>query len=621
MLPFWIALCLWMSASGFAGPRIHRVVFEGTASEHRWALKDLNPELPSDWSSYGFLVMELRASSPQRFELKFYTMDGIRSQRIHPIPGAWIRASIPLKYFQRPAQEGFDLASVHNKPRASYWINLSGSIGPLNSVQAVGALMQNPIGKPALEIRSVQIVEDDPGDRVLEPKPLIDAFGQWNPALRSGKGARLKQLTDDWTREAKALRSGGFDYCPYGGYRGTRAKATGFFRVEEIDGRWWFVDPDGHLFFSAGVDCMGGWSGTRTEGREEIFDALPPADLASPGRPGNRTRQASFYTWNLLRRFGQDWDKQWMDLAFRRMDAWGLNTVANWSDPRLWDSHRKAYVVNLRGWGMETGVMGLPDVCSSDFARTADQAAAQQCAPRKDDPYLLGYFVANEPPWPGRELQTVDLILEGASTATRSELKAFLAEGDSPERRKAFIFRTFEKSLEIINGAIRKHDPNHLNLGIRFGGRPSDEVIQTARVFDVYSHNIYDVVPDRKNLDNVYRLTGRPMVIGEFHFGTPGRGLAAGLRQTKNQKERGEAYRFYVENAAAHPALIGTHWFQWIDQPVTGRMDGENYNIGLVDVTDRPYPELVEALQATHKRLYSVHSGQEPPVNRRAKVQ
>jgi hypothetical protein len=95
-------------------------------------------------------------------------------------------------------------------------------------------------------------------------------------------------------------------------------------------------------------------------------------------------------------------------------------------------------------------------------------------------------------------------------------------------------------------------------------------VIRTARVFDVYSHNIYDSVPDRQYLENLYQLTGRPIVIREFHFGTPGRGLAAGLRQTRNWEERGVAYRYYVENAAAMPALIGTHWFQWIDQPPTG---------------------------------------------------
>jgi len=43
------------------------------------------------------------------------------------------------------------------------------------------------------------------------------------------------------------------------------------------------------------------------------------------------------------------------------------------------------------------------------------------------------------------------------------------------------------------------------------------------------------------------------MIIGEFHFGVPERGLAPGLAQTANQNERGTAYRYYVENAAAIP--------------------------------------------------------------------
>jgi hypothetical protein len=76
-----------------------------------------------------------------------------------------------------------------------------------------------------------------------------------------------------------------------------------------------------------------------------------------------------------------------------------------------------------------------------------------------------------------------------------------------------------------------------------------------------------------------------------------------------------------VENAAANPSLVGTHWFQWLDEPNTGRNDGENYNIGFVDVADRPYTELVAAAQATHRRLLAVHSGKTPPVTREARTQ
>lgn len=173
----------------------------------------------------------------------------------------------------------------------------------------------------------------------------------------------------------------------------------------------------------------------------------------------------------------------------------------------------------------------------------------------------------------------------------------------------------------MVNAAIHRHDPNHLNLGLRFGSRTPEAMLRASRGFDVFSMNSYGYEVDREGLEAAYRITERPILIGEFHFGTPGRGLAAGLRQTKNQQERGTAYRYYVENAAAHPALIGAHWFQWIDQPPTGRMDGENYNIGIVDVTDRPYVELVEAMKATHKRLLHVHSGKKPPVTLRALVQ
>ncbi|MCZ7640420.1 MAG: hypothetical protein M5U12_32820 [Verrucomicrobia bacterium] len=112
----------------------------------------------------------------------------------------------------------------------------------------------------------------------------------------------------------------------------------------------------------------------------------------------------------------------------------------------------------------------------------------------------------------------------------------------------------------------------------------------------------------------------RPILIGEFHIGAPDRGLSSGLVQAMNQAERGVAYRYYVEQCAAHPALVGTHWFQWLDQPATGRNDGENYNIGFVDVTDQPYAELVAAAKATHRRLLDVHAGRVPPFSQKPRA-
>jgi hypothetical protein len=597
-----------------------KATFEGAAPEFKWTLQELNPDLPSDWSGYEYLTLELRSSTAQRFEFRIFTTNGLRHVRLQPFQGAWIRAALPLAYFRRPDRQGFDLASLGNKSRVSYWINLMGPYGSLDAVEAIGLAMSDPIGSPVIEIRSAHLDKESPGDAVLESEPLVDEFGQWAGQDWPSKAKTLDDLKSAWSAEEKALHPGDFDADQYGGFKSTHAKATGFFRVEQIDGRWWFVDPDGHLFFSTGADGMGPWMGTRTQGRDRVFTELPPPDLRPPANRSNQAGLVSFYTWNLKRRFGSDWEEPWVDLTLRRMGAWGLNTIANWADPRLAAARRKPYIAMLRGWGMENGYLGLPDVFAPDFGRKVNAAAAAQCAPSKDDPWLIGYFIGNEPPWPGHETEIISAILEGPPNAIQSEAKSFLAAGDTPERRREFVDRSIEKFLDTVNAAIRRQDSNHLNLGIRFGSRPSEAMLRASHGFDVFSMNSYGYEVNARNLEAAVRITHKPVLIGEFHFGTPGRGLAAGLLQTKNQEERGAAYRYYVENAAANPALIGVHWFEWIDEPNTGRMDGENYNIGMVDVTDRPYAELVEAMKATHQRLLAVHSGKEPPVTRRALV-
>ncbi len=604
------ALALFIVHSSLAAPR--RVVFDGTESTQKWTLKDLNPDLLSDWTGYNFLVIELKPSSTQRFWLTFYSGATVQRRQFHPLSNVWIRAAVPLQYYRQPNRSGMDLASVGKVPRNSFWISTGGVYGPLNAVQEIGLTMMAPLGKPTIEIRSVTLAKDDPGSDIIDKKPVVDELGQWIPGDWPGKIKNLDQLKKEWAAEESSLGKGEFGFGRYGGYLNTKIKATGFFRVEQIDGRWWFVDPEGHLFFSTSSTGMGNGGGdSRLQGREDYFAAMPPI---GPSPLPNRRPRTGFYSWNLARRHGDPSSTKWIDLAIKRMESWGLNTIGNWSDSRLWDAKRKAYQVNLRGWGMGAGYLGMPDVYSEEWMKLVDKEAAEQCAPRKNDPWLLGYFVANEPPWEGRESLVVDIIIDRPPSAIQREAKAFLAAGDTPERRKQFIYKAFERFLEVINAAIKRHDPNHLNLGLRFGGGvPPAEMLKASKAFDVYSMNVYSTAVNPKVMDRIYQATGLPIIVGEFHFGVPERGLAAGLVQVRDQAERGLAYRYYVEQAASHPAFIGSSWFQWVDQPSTGRMDGENYNIGLVDVMDRPYPSMVEAMKTTHRRIQAIHSGKTTP--------
>jgi len=64
-------------------------------------------------------------------------------------------------------------------------------------------------------------------------------------------------------------------------------------------------------------------------------------------------------------------------------------------------------------------------------------------------------------------------------------------------------------------------------------------------------------------------------------------------------------YRSYVQGALRNPAIVGTHWFQYGDQATTGRGDGENYQIGFLDICDTPYPETIAACREVGYSMYA----------------
>lgn len=252
------------------------IKFEGEFSEKNWAIKELNPELPSDWSSSGFLTFEFNASVTQRFELKLYDTGGTRRLDILPFQGVWVRASIPLIYFQKMNTEGMDMASIWKTPRPGYWIGFTGAVGSIDHIDSLGIAMSLPIGSPTLQIRNVRLTAAAE-DTIFSSKPLVDEFGQWIPDDWAGKAKTIEELKTAWNEEEKTLQTVNSEVSKYGGFLGTKAKATGFFRVEKIDEKWWFVDPEGNLFFSTGTCCINSRSDfTRTKGRENIFTAFLP---------------------------------------------------------------------------------------------------------------------------------------------------------------------------------------------------------------------------------------------------------------------------------------------------------------------------------------------------------
>lgn len=90
----------------------------------------------------------------------------------------------------------------------------------------------------------------------LAASPRVDRFGQSAEADFAGKVMDEAELRADAAVEAQTLPQVRQDprLDAHGGVISPQLglKATGFFRVERIRGRWWFVTPEGNPFFLIG---------------------------------------------------------------------------------------------------------------------------------------------------------------------------------------------------------------------------------------------------------------------------------------------------------------------------------------------------------------------------------
>jgi hypothetical protein len=509
-----------------------------------------------------------------------------------------------------------------------------------------------PHFKPEFEIAAVYLTTEVPEPFPDVDQHVVDPFGQWAIKEWPHKLQNENELKKLLENQLASAQSSSFpdNWSKYGGWKEKRVEATGFFHTHHDGRRWWLVDPEGYVFVSVGVDCIRNNTAGNITGQEDLFSWLPdPADdLFRDGFSGRgETRLADFYKFNLLRVFGQSWRENWETITSGQIREFGINTIGNWSDIVYAQKAKIPYVLPLGGFpSTEVKLFrDFPDVFADEYSEHAKRFA-QQLNEYKNDPYLIGYFLRNEPNW---AFGAHDIAFEMFATAQPSfskntfakwlsqkypsiqdlnktwnlELSDFetvagqIFEEYPSEKAKEDFWKFSEilvaKYVNVPCDEVEKVDPDHLNLGMRYAWMSSDLLYKAGERFDVFSINGYGN-PGPPETAEIARISGKPVMIGEFHFGATDCGLpATGIQGALTQADRGKAYRYYVEQGLARPELIGMHYFQWLDQPIFGRFDGENYNIGFMDICNRPYKELIEAAILTHKKMYGVANGTERP--------
>ena len=538
----------------------------------------------------------------------------------------------------------------------------SGAVLDTSAITSFQIFLNHPEEDTDLLIYRVRLFGNGPRGEPVE-FPFVDEFGQYREETWPGKLENAGELQRSvqaeseqlWRKDAEQPHPWPFkDRDRYGGWQsGPRSEATGWFRTEHRDGKWWLVTPTGSLFLSIGVDCVGYGQRTYVSGREDWFEWLPAREderfrsfygdgyraHSMAERIGSEGSVFGFYAANLLRKYGDHWQTRWRETCYRRLQVWGFNTVGNWSQRDVLLNSPLPFVASSRIADVPpiAGARGhwaaMFDVYDDSFPVAAAASAARAAGAYANNPLCIGYFIDNELAWngvtegvlksPARQPARKKLIellrdryesIEHLNAAWESTFASWDTIGDVGRRCDAmqadldeYLFRFAKTYFKTIADALDAVAPNQLYLGCRFSNQPEPVVRACAAHVDVVSYNRYVQEVDCGTFD-LPADRGKPVIIGEFHFGALDRGMFhGGLVPVENQAQRAAAYQRYWRSVASCPVTVGAHWFQFVDEPITGRyFDGENYNIGFVDVTDTPYPALRDAAVDVHAELYGL---------------
>lgn len=564
------------------------------------------------------------------------------------LPQCSARMRMPIEMLSQ-AKWRFDREGAWLKPMAR-----GDRIDPAKAERMVLTVHRKSDAPVRFAMTELQAVNEEPPllDKLILPRgKLLDDLGQSTIHDWPGKTKNESELVSRLEDQAATADEQTWpeEFSKWGGWTDKLFDGSGYFRTHHDGNRWWLLDPDGHVFWSAGPDDVLPFIDACYNGLEQALTWRPDGELAAEtdGLLAQERQLINYLGANLHRAFGDDWRTEWEKIALGQLRGIGFNTIANWSDWRVASRNGFPYVrhLNFPIWSAPFAYRDLPDVYHEGFAKDA-KGYAGQLKESAGDPALIGYFLMNEPTWGfSSECPAAGMLFTYESGPARIRFADILREKYDSDEDFAAAWRMRVSFADIESGlftgeltakaisdcedfsaemvsrffttlaeACRKVDPNHLNLGIRFHTVPPQWALDGMSTFDVFSMNCYrERVPSDAHAE-VARLLDMPVMIGEWHFGALDAGLpASGIGHVRTQTDRGKAYRYYLETAAADPNCVGVHYFTLYDQSAIGRFDGEAYQIGFIDTCHRPYPEMCDAARASHEVMYEVAAGSQDP--------
>ena len=476
----------------------------------------IKPDQPWDWSALGDCHLEFDVVNPGDYSVALIAVvgdaSGATSTRRINIPVS--RESITCFFVITGPELDVESGIANNPPawetQDSQFIGGKNKLSPLDPSKIAWIDLYTAVAAHdrRLIFDNFRVVQN-PG---FDPDFLVgicDEFGQNAKRefpIKIQSAEELKARADAERAELAESKPMA-DRSKYGGWKnGPQLEATGYFRTEKVNGKWWLVDPEGYLYFANGLanvrmantptmtgvdfreptvryvdpedvtpEDSKGFLQTSAEARKTRFIASglrhrmftwlpayddPLADHYSYERSVHRGpvphgESFSFYQANLERRYGEtspgSYLTVWRDVTVDRMLDWGFTCMGNWADPMFYHVDKIPYFAN--GWiignfkTVATGAWApMPDPFDPEFVRRAKLTMNVVGEEVKGSPWCVGVFVDNEKSW-GRTGS-----FESQYTIVISAMKLDAAESPT---KAAFVRILQEKytTIESLNQA------------------------------------------------------------------------------------------------------------------------------------------------------------------------
>ena len=375
------------------------------------------------------------------------------------------------------------------------------------------------------------------------------------------------------------------------GFAAIHGKATGYFHVEQLGGRWWLITPKGEGFYAVGTDHAN-------------FNAHWCEKLGYAP-----------YHKNCVEKYNGS-EEAWAQSTSGRLKSWNFNALGCGWSPGMKSQGlpRDEFIAFGSNFSSVDDICpkinwtGFPNVFSPKWEAYCDKLARRACTPLKDDPWVIGYFLDNELEWFGKNGKPWGLFDEclkkpaghsGKEAAIKflqgryPTVAAFNAawnlpldnwdslrksvtgiESSTPRAdadRLAFVRLIAERYFSVTNAAMKRADPSHINLGCRFAGFMPPGTIEVAGKYcDVVAVNYYGNVDLERGVStdmpkvfaDYAKRSNRPLMITEWSFPAYDSGLpcqnGAGQR-VATQAEKARCYEIYQTALMQFPFMVGSN--------------------------------------------------------------